>query len=235
MAPVWKSAGLQDASGGELTADVISSVGQEGGQAELPCSSLRTTSGGGDVPLPLRVDWRRQGDPNPEPVYSVRFPGRANMMQGRHQPRHDWAPRAYFSLLGSPAALKVKTLALVDSGVYLCEVTRSDGSIVSSAVRLSVLVCRACRLPPNCRSGTSVQEDPVIFTRLGCQGKKEDRYYERILVSARENADLIRADRVGEKCPLSYHSKEHYEAKDSGSRVPASRRRQPSVTTPGGD
>ncbi|KAG0412010.1 hypothetical protein HPB47_010858 [Ixodes persulcatus] len=133
----------EDASGGELTADVISSVGQEGGQAELPCSSLRTTSGGGDVPLPLRVDWRRQGDPNPEPVYSVRFPGRANMMQGRHQPRHDWAPRAYFSLLGSPAALKVKTLALVDSGVYLCEVTRSDGSIVSSAVRLSVLGCRS--------------------------------------------------------------------------------------------
>ncbi|KAM7283112.1 hemicentin-2 isoform X2 [Ixodes scapularis] len=129
----------EDASGGELTADVISSVGQEGGQAELPCSSLRTTSGGGDVPLPLRVDWRRQGDPNPEPVYSVRFPGRANMMQGRHQPRHDWAPRAYFSLLGSPAALKVKTLALVDSGVYLCQVTRSDGSVVSSAVRLSVL------------------------------------------------------------------------------------------------
>lgn len=112
-------------------------VGQEGGQAELPCVALRGASGA--TASPVRVEWHRRGDPHPEPVYAVHFAGRANLMQGRHQPRRDWAPRAYFALLGSPAALKVKGLGLSDAGLYICRVTRADGHIQASAVRLSVL------------------------------------------------------------------------------------------------
>ncbi|KAH9362638.1 hypothetical protein HPB48_001265 [Haemaphysalis longicornis] len=112
-------------------------VGQEGGQVELPCVALRGASGA--TASPVRVEWHRRGDPHPEPVYAVHFAGRANLMQGRHQPRRDWAPRAYFALLGSPAALKVKALGLPDAGLYICRVTRADGHIQASAVRLSVL------------------------------------------------------------------------------------------------
>ncbi|XP_075528799.1 basement membrane-specific heparan sulfate proteoglycan core protein-like [Dermacentor variabilis] len=115
-----------------------SHVGQEGGQVELPCTALHSRHAATPA-SPVRVEWHRRGDADPEPVYAVHFPGRANLMQGRHQPRKDWSPRAYFAVLGSPAALKVKALGLADAGVYTCQVTRSDGSVQASIVRLSVL------------------------------------------------------------------------------------------------
>ncbi|XP_064466931.1 hemicentin-2-like [Ornithodoros turicata] len=59
-------------------------------------------------------------------------------MQGRHQVRSDWAHRAYFSLLGVPAALKVKQLSYRDSGTYVCSVTHQHG-VTTSVVHLAVL------------------------------------------------------------------------------------------------
>ncbi|KAL1440028.1 hypothetical protein MTO96_009849 [Rhipicephalus appendiculatus] len=122
----------------EDDADAPSYVGQEGGQVELPCNVLHARDAATQA-SPVRVEWHRRSDKDPEPVYAVYFSGRANLMQGRHQPRKDWSPRAYFAVLGSPAALKVKALGLADAGVYTCRVTRSDGSIQASIVRLSVL------------------------------------------------------------------------------------------------
>ncbi|KAH7983784.1 hypothetical protein HPB52_014318 [Rhipicephalus sanguineus] len=122
----------------EDEADAPSYVGQEGGQVELPCTVLHARDAATQA-SPVRVEWHRRDDTDPEPVYAVYFSGRANLMQGRHQPRKDWSPRAYFAVLGSPAALKVKALGLADAGVYTCRVTRSDGSVQASIVRLSVL------------------------------------------------------------------------------------------------
>ncbi|XP_075733395.1 hemicentin-2 isoform X2 [Rhipicephalus microplus] len=122
----------------EDEADAPAYVGQEGGQVELPCNVLHARDAATQA-SPVRVEWHRRDDADTEPVYAVYFSGRANLMQGRHQPRKDWSPRAYFAVLGSPAALKIKALGLADAGVYTCRVTRSDGSIQASIVRLSVL------------------------------------------------------------------------------------------------
>ncbi|KAL3184806.1 hypothetical protein MRX96_030703 [Rhipicephalus microplus] len=143
----------------EDEADAPAYVGQEGGQVELPCNVLHARDAATQA-SPVRVEWHRRDDSDTEPVYAVYFSGRANLMQGRHQPRKDWSPRAYFAVLGSPAALKIKALGLADAGVYTCRVTRSDGSIQASIVRLSVL---AGILIPTGESGAPVKQSTLSF------------------------------------------------------------------------
>lgn len=50
-----------------------------------------------------------------------------------------WSGRAYFSLLGHPALLKVNEVRFEDSGLYTCSAVFRDGSIINSTVRLHVV------------------------------------------------------------------------------------------------
>ncbi|XP_077542783.1 synaptogenesis protein syg-2-like [Haemaphysalis longicornis] len=107
-----------------------------GSQIDLPCRSLLANE------LPLRINWFK--DESPMPVYSVTYASnqsfhRTNIMQGRHAARSDWSQRAYFSVLGSPATLKVNDLAFQDTGTYVCQVVISRGTQRNATVHLVVV------------------------------------------------------------------------------------------------
>ncbi|XP_075732522.1 synaptogenesis protein syg-2 [Rhipicephalus microplus] len=107
-----------------------------GGQIDLPCKSLLAND------LPMRINWFK--DDSPMAVYSVTYASnqsfhRTNIMQGRHAARSDWSQRAYFSVLGSPATLKVNDLAFQDTGTYVCQVVISRGTQRNATVHLVVV------------------------------------------------------------------------------------------------
>ncbi|XP_077501903.1 uncharacterized protein LOC144112937 [Amblyomma americanum] len=121
-----------------------------GSQIDLPCKSLLAND------LPLRINWFK--DDSPMPVYSVTYASnqsfhRTNIMQGRHAARSDWSQRAYFSVLGSPATLKVNDLSFQDTGTYVCQVVISRGTQRNATVHLVVVEppeplhnCQICNL-----------------------------------------------------------------------------------------
>ncbi|KAL1415214.1 hypothetical protein MTO96_006889 [Rhipicephalus appendiculatus] len=107
-----------------------------GSQIDLPCKSLLAND------LPMRINWFK--DDSPMPVYSVTYASnqsshRTNIMQGRHNPHPYWSQRAYFSVLGSPATLKVNDLAFQDTGTYVCQVVISRGTQRNATVHLVVV------------------------------------------------------------------------------------------------
>ncbi|XP_049267451.1 hemicentin-2 isoform X2 [Rhipicephalus sanguineus] len=107
-----------------------------GSQIDLPCKSLLAND------LPLRINWFK--DDSPMPVYSVTYASnqsfhRTNIMQGRHAAHPGWSQRAYFSVLGSPATLKVNDLAFQDTGTYVCQVVISRGTQRNATVHLVVV------------------------------------------------------------------------------------------------
>ncbi|CAN7991273.1 unnamed protein product, partial [Ixodes hexagonus] len=107
-----------------------------GSQIDLPCKSLLPND------LPQRINWFK--DDSALPVYSVTYATnqshhRTNIMQGRHAARSDWTQRAYFSVLGTPATLKVNELAYKDSGTYVCQVIISRGTQRNGTVQLMVV------------------------------------------------------------------------------------------------
>ncbi|XP_064466806.1 roundabout homolog 1-like isoform X2 [Ornithodoros turicata] len=105
-----------------------------GSQIDLPCRALLADD------LPQRIHWYK--DDSPLPVYSVTYDGtahRANIMQGRHSARSDWTQRAYFSVLGSPATLKVNDLSYQDSGTYICQVIISRATQRNATLHLVVV------------------------------------------------------------------------------------------------
>lgn len=106
-----------------------------GSQMDLPCKSLLDD-------LPQQINWFK--DDSPVPVYSVTYASnqslhRTNIMQGRHTARSDWTQRAYFSVLGSPATLKVNDLGYQDTGTYICQVIISRGTQRNATVHLVVV------------------------------------------------------------------------------------------------
>ncbi|CAN8000655.1 unnamed protein product [Ixodes pacificus] len=114
-----------------------------GSQIDLPCKSLLPND------LPQRINWFK--DDSALPVYSVTYATnqsqhRTNIMQGRHAARSDWTQRAYFSVLGTPATLKVNELAYKDSGTYICQVVISRGTQRNATVHL-VVVGKIPQLP----------------------------------------------------------------------------------------
>ncbi|KAK8787989.1 hypothetical protein V5799_022235 [Amblyomma americanum] len=131
-----------------------------GSQIDLPCKSLLAND------LPLRINWFK--DDSPMPVYSVTYASnqsfhRTNIMQGRHAARSDWSQRAYFSVLGSPATLKVNDLSFQDTGTYVCQVVISRGTQRNATVHL--VVVGECRLVPR------------LSARIVVLGKHFSEYY----------------------------------------------------------
>lgn len=118
-----------------LVDEPISLAVYVGSQMDLPCKSLLDD-------LPQQINWFK--DDSPVPVYSVTYASnqslhRTNIMQGRHTARSDWTQRAYFSVLGSPATLKVNDLGYQDTGTYICQVIISRGTQRNATVHLVVV------------------------------------------------------------------------------------------------
>ncbi|XP_022663733.1 neogenin-like [Varroa destructor] len=104
-----------------------------------------------------------------QPVYTVDFgtEGSAadaqrsnNILQVSRSASKTWSGRAYFSLLGHPALLKVNEVRFEDSGLYTCSAVFRDGSIINSTVRLHVV---APPEPPQIRDGY----DTILIGTVG--------------------------------------------------------------------
>ncbi|KAL1472770.1 hypothetical protein MTO96_003970 [Rhipicephalus appendiculatus] len=63
---------------------------------------------------------------------------------------HGWVGRAYFSIIGHPASLKVNSVRFEDAGLYTCTAVFRDGARRNSTVRLHVV---APPEPPVIRDG----------------------------------------------------------------------------------
>ncbi|EEC00114.1 sidestep protein, putative, partial [Ixodes scapularis] len=92
-----------------------------------------------------------------EPIYTVDFgsdPGLTadaatvheygtgrgnNLLQVNRTAGQGWVGRAYFSIIGHPASLKVNSVRFEDAGVYTCTAVFRDGARRNSTVRLHVL------------------------------------------------------------------------------------------------
>ncbi|KAM7302160.1 hemicentin-2 [Ixodes scapularis] len=92
-----------------------------------------------------------------EPIYTVDFgsdpsltadaatvheygTGRGNnLLQVNRTAGQGWVGRAYFSIIGHPASLKVNSVRFEDAGVYTCTAVFRDGARRNSTVRLHVL------------------------------------------------------------------------------------------------
>ncbi|CAN7997953.1 unnamed protein product, partial [Ixodes pacificus] len=90
-----------------------------------------------------------------EPIYTVDFgpdlslskeaaggsgAGRGNnLLQVNRSAGTGWVGRAYFSIIGHPASLKVNSVRFEDAGVYTCTAVFRDGARRNSTVRLHVV------------------------------------------------------------------------------------------------
>ncbi|XP_037561154.1 hemicentin-1-like [Dermacentor silvarum] len=73
-----------------------------------------------------------------------------NLMQVSRSAGHGWVGRAYFSIIGHPASLKVNSVRFEDAGMYTCTAVYRDGARRNSTVRLHVV---APPEPPVIRDG----------------------------------------------------------------------------------
>ncbi|KAM7302137.1 hemicentin-2 [Ixodes scapularis] len=151
---------------------------REGHQTELPCD-LRSASSNDSLAVvhwyhQPEKDYHAasgSGVPHPqasgrEPIYTVDFgpdlslskeaaggsgAGRGNnLLQVNRSAGTGWVGRAYFSIIGHPASLKVNSVRFEDAGVYTCTAVFRDGARRNSTVRLHVV---APPEPPVIRDG----------------------------------------------------------------------------------
>ncbi|KAH7964787.1 hypothetical protein HPB49_001335 [Dermacentor silvarum] len=73
-----------------------------------------------------------------------------NLLQVNRSAGHGWVGRAYFSIIGHPASLKVNSVRFEDAGLYTCTAVFRDGARRNSTVRLHVV---APPEPPVIRDG----------------------------------------------------------------------------------
>ncbi|XP_075743573.1 neural cell adhesion molecule 2-like isoform X2 [Rhipicephalus microplus] len=73
-----------------------------------------------------------------------------NLLQVNRSAGHGWVGRAYFSIIGHPASLKVNSVRFEDAGLYTCTAVFRDGARRNSTVRLHVV---APPEPPAIRDG----------------------------------------------------------------------------------
>ncbi|XP_065289526.2 nephrin-like isoform X1 [Dermacentor albipictus] len=73
-----------------------------------------------------------------------------NLLQVSRSAGHGWVGRAYFSIIGHPASLKVNSVRFEDAGMYTCTAVYRDGARRNSTVRLHVV---APPEPPVIRDG----------------------------------------------------------------------------------
>ncbi|XP_037510042.1 hemicentin-1 isoform X2 [Rhipicephalus sanguineus] len=73
-----------------------------------------------------------------------------NLLQVSRSAGHGWIGRAYFSIIGHPASLKVNSVRFEDAGLYTCTAVYRDGARRNSTVRLHVV---APPEPPVIRDG----------------------------------------------------------------------------------
>ncbi|KAL3246242.1 hypothetical protein MRX96_057787 [Rhipicephalus microplus] len=73
-----------------------------------------------------------------------------NLLQVSRSAGHGWIGRAYFSIIGHPASLKVNSVRFEDAGLYTCTAVYWDGARRNSTVRLHVV---APSEPPVIRNG----------------------------------------------------------------------------------
>lgn len=113
----------------------------------------------------------RSPGPPREPIYTVDFgpdpsliketagtvPGGTagaargnNLLQVNRSAGQGWVGRAYFSIIGHPASLKVNSVRFEDAGIYTCTAVFRDGARRNSTVRLHVV---APPEPPVIRDG----------------------------------------------------------------------------------
>ncbi|CAN7949244.1 unnamed protein product, partial [Ixodes hexagonus] len=62
-----------------------------------------------------------------------------NLLQVNRSAGQGWVGRAYFSIIGHPASLKVNSVRFEDAGVYTCTAVFRDGARRNSTVRLHVV------------------------------------------------------------------------------------------------
>ncbi|KAL3251927.1 hypothetical protein MRX96_054997, partial [Rhipicephalus microplus] len=147
---------------------------REGHQTELPCDlrdalsndslafvhwyhTAERESHGSGVAGPSLGYGFRAAAASREPIYTVDFgpdptvskeatsSGTVNRSAG-----HGWVGRAYFSIIGHPASLKVNSVRFEDAGLYTCTAVFRDGARRNSTVRLHVV---APPEPPAIRDG----------------------------------------------------------------------------------
>ncbi|XP_064456304.1 hemicentin-1-like [Ornithodoros turicata] len=161
---------------------------REGHQTELPCD-LRSASSNESLAVvhwyhqPERDlhSGSRLMPHTREPIYTVDFgpdpvlaisgaaPGIPplgqtalrgnNLLQVNRTAGPGWQGRAYFSIIGHPASLKVNSVRFEDAGVYTCTAVFRDGARKNSTVRLHVV---APPEPPVIRDGEGNELRGVI-------------------------------------------------------------------------
>ncbi|KAH7964071.1 hypothetical protein HPB51_027691 [Rhipicephalus microplus] len=62
-----------------------------------------------------------------------------NLLQVSRSAGHGWIGRAYFSIIGHPASLKVNSVRFEDAGLYTCTAVYRDDARRNSTVRLHVV------------------------------------------------------------------------------------------------